>query len=79
MVMTNNQTLPHFSNILSDNRSLLKINNRLKHFFKEQPTIAYHQNKNSRDIIGDTTIKNNNVVRKQRAELKNGYYKPRFS
>ena len=79
MLMTNNQTLPHFSNILSDNRSLLKINNRLKHVFKEQPTIAYHQNKNLRDIKGDTTIKNNNVVRKQRAELKNGYYKPCFS
>ena len=38
-VMTFNQTLPNFRKVLSENWSLLKINNRLKHAFKEQPII----------------------------------------
>ena len=65
-----NQTLPNFRKILSDNWSLLKINSRLKHVFNEQPVIAYRRNKNLRDVIGDTTIKNNKVVRKQKSTLK---------
>ena len=74
-----NQTLPNFRKILSDNWSLLKINSRLKHVFNEQPVIAYRRNKNLRDVIGDTTIKNNKVVRKQKSTLKSGYSKPCFS
>ena len=66
-------------NILSDNWSLLKVNNRLKHVLKEQPIVAYRRNKSLRDVIRDTTIKNNKVVRKQKAKLKGGYYKPCFS
>ena len=37
----------------------------LKHLFKEQPIIAYQRNKNFRDVIVDTSIENNKVVRKQ--------------
>ena len=74
--MTHNQTLPNLTKILSDDWSLLKINNRLKHIFKEQPIIAYHLNKNLRYVIGDTTVENSKAVRKQKSALKNGYYKP---
>ena len=77
--MTYNQTLPTFRKVLSDSWSLLKINNRPKHIFKEQPIIVYHRNKNFRDMIGDTTIENNKVVRKQKPILKSGYCKPCFS
>ena len=41
--------------------------------------IANCPNKNLRYIIGDTTIKNNKVVRKQKPTLKSGYCKPWFS
>ena len=62
--MTYNQTVPNFGKILSDNWSLLKINNRLKHIFKEQSVIGYRQNKNLRYMIGDTTTENNKAIRK---------------
>ena len=74
-----NQILPKFRKILSDNWSLIKVNNRLKHVFKEQPIIAYRRNKNLRDMIGGTTIKSNRAVGKQRTILKRGYCKPCFS
>ena len=45
LVKTYNQTLLNFRKTLSDNWSLLNINNRLKHIFKEEPIIAYSQNK----------------------------------
>ena len=38
--------------------------------------IANRPNKNLRYIIGDTTIKNNKVVRKQKPTLKSGCCKP---
>ena len=76
--MTYNQTLPNFIKILSDNWSLLKINNRLKDVFKEQPIITHRRNKNLRDVIGDTTVKNNILVKKQKPTLKSGYFKPCF-
>ena len=62
--MTYHQTVPNFGKILSDNWSLLKINNRLKHIFKEQSIIGYRQNKNLRYMIGDTTTENNKAIRK---------------
>ena len=77
LVMTYNQTLPNFRKILSNNWSLLKINKRLKHVFKEQRIIAYRQEKLG-DAIGGTTIKNNKVVKKQKPILKSGYFKPCF-
>ena len=45
--MACNQALPK----KNFNYSLLKINKRLKHVFKEQPTKAYHRNKNLRDFF----------------------------
>ena len=77
--MAYNQTLPNFIKILSDNWSLLKINIRLKNVFKEQPIITHRRNKNLRDVIGDTTVKNNKLVKKQKPTLKSGYFKPCFS
>ena len=62
--MTYNHTLPNFRKILSDNWSLLIINNRLKNIFKEQLIIAYLQNKHLRDMIEDTTTEKTKVVRK---------------
>ena len=62
--MTYHQTVPNFGKILSDKWSLLKINNRLKHIFKEQSVIGYRQHKNLRYMIGDTTTENNKAIRK---------------
>ena len=62
--MTYNHTLPNFRKILSDNWSLLIINNGLKNIFKEQLIIAYLQNKHLRDMIEDTTTEKTKVVRK---------------
>ena len=64
LVITYNHTLPNFRKILSDNWSLLIINNRLKNIFKEQLIIAYLQNKHLRDMIEDTTTEKTKVVRK---------------
>ena len=38
----------------------------LEHVFKEQLIIAYRRNKNLRDMMGRTTLKNNKAVRKQK-------------
>ena len=77
--MTYNQTLPNFRKILSDNWNLLKLYNRLKHVFKEQPITAYRRNENLRDVIGDTTIENNKVVGKQKPISNSSYCKPSIS
>ena len=70
--MKYNQTLPNFRKVLRNNWSLLNINIRLKHIFKEHSIIAYRRNKNLRYMIGDTNIENNKVVRKQKPILKSG-------
>ena len=64
LTMAYNHTLPSFRKVLGDNWSFPKINNRLKHVFKEQPIIAYRRYKNLGNMIGYTTIKNNKLVRK---------------
>ena len=61
--MTYNQTLPNFRKILSNDWSLLRIKNGLKHIFNQQ-------NKNLTGKIGGTNIENNKVVRKQKPILK---------
>ena len=76
--MTHNQTLTKFRKILGDNWSLLKINSRRKHIFKEKLIIAYCQNKSLRDLIGDTTIENNKLVTKQKPKLRSDYCKLYF-
>ena len=44
---------------------LLKINPDIAQSFQQEPIIAYRRNKNLRDLIGQTTIKNNKVQRSQ--------------
>ena len=76
--MAYDQTLPNFSKILNNNCSLLKIDNRLKHVFKEQPITAYCQNRNLRYMIGYITMEINKAVREQKPIFKIGYDKPYF-
>lgn len=61
LIRTYNQTLPNFRKTLSGYQSLLKIKNRVKDAFKEQLIIAYCSNKILGDMIGGTTIENNQV------------------
>ena len=44
-----------------------------------KPIVAYGRNKHLRDVTGGTTVENSEVVRKQKAILKNCYCKPCFS
>ena len=59
---------------------MLKISNKLTHvFFCKKPIIAYCQNKNLKDITGDTTIENKKELRRQNRILNDGYCIPWFS
>ena len=53
LVLTYNQTLPNFWEMVEDSYSLVK-NNKLKHFFEEKPYQLI-----LKDITRGTTIKNN--------------------
>ena len=47
------------------------------YIYNEKFIIAYRKDKNLKDIIGDATIENNKVLRKQKLILlKEGYCKP---
>ena len=54
--------------------NLLQINEEPKQAFAHSPKLVYRRNKNLRDFIGQTTIKNNKV--QKRKELKPGKCRP---
>ena len=69
LVLTYNQTIPNFRKIIEGNWSLLKTNYKRKSTINNKPITAHHQNKNLKDIIGRTTVKNSKVLRKQKRIL----------
>ena len=73
-ITTYNKQLPKFKTVIEKHWNLLQINEDLKHTFKDPPIYAYRRNKNLRDLIGQTTLVNNKVVR--RKELKTGTCRP---
>ena len=63
MITTYNKTLSNIRQAIKNRWSLLHINDEIKTSFTEEPFIAYRRKSNLRDIIGQTTIKNNKVYR----------------
>ena len=76
-ITTYNKTLPRIQSAIEKQWNLLQINEELANVFQEKPKIAYRRNKNLRDMIGQTTIKNNKIVRNK--GLKQGKCRPCFS
>ena len=68
--LTFNETLPNIRKAINNNWHILNINENLAETFSEKPIIAYKRNKNLRDYIGQTTIENNKVVRKNKTNWK---------
>ena len=73
-ITTFNKTLPHIKTAIDKTWNLLKINKDIASAFEAKPIVAYRRNQNLRDLIGQTTIQNNSVVRKKK--LNNGRCKP---
>ena len=63
MVVTYNKRLPKLKPILEDSWKILAINDTERQKFTEKPLICYRRNKNLRDMIGQTRISRNKVVK----------------
>ena len=73
-ITTYNKSLPRIKSAFDKHWNLLQINEELKQAFTHSPKLVYRRNKNLRDFIGQTTIKNNKV--QKRKELKPGKCRP---
>ena len=56
---TFNEYLPNIRNIRNKNWQLLQTNKKIASFFTEKPMLTLRQNKNLRDLIGQTNISRN--------------------
>ena len=63
LVVTYNKRLPKLKPILEDSWKILAINDTERQKFTEKPLISYRRNKNLRDMIGQTRISQNKVVK----------------
>ena len=70
-ITTYNKTLPTIQSAINKQWNLLKINDNLAEIFKEQPKTVYRQNKNLRDLIGQTTLKTTKFVGKRHFNKEN--------
>ena len=66
LVTTFHRQIPDFKSVIEKHWNLLQINQDLKTTFKDSPVYGYRRNKNLKDIIGQTTLRNNKVLRKNR-------------
>lgn len=64
-IVTYNRKLPNLKRILDETWSHLQINPTERQKFVEKPIVCYRRNKNLRDLIGQTRIEKNKVVRKK--------------
>ena len=64
LVVTYDNRLPNIKKILDEDWKILQINENEGRKFSEKPRLCYKRNKNLRDILGQTRIKNNKVVRR---------------
>ena len=69
-VTTYNRNLPDVKKCIDKTWNLLQINDNIKQSFIEKPFIVYRRKQNLRDILGQTTILNNQVKKSNR--LKTG-------
>ena len=65
IIVTYNQRLPNLKGILNNTWEHLQINPTVKEKFVEKPIVCYKRNRNLRDILGQTKISRNRVVRKK--------------
>ena len=65
LILTYNRKLPNLRGILEETWSHLHINPTERQKFAEKPIICYRRNRNLRDLIGQTRIEKNRVVRKK--------------
>ena len=65
-ITTFHKALPNIKSAIDKHWNILKINSDLQDTFKDKPFIAYRRNRNLKDLIGQTTIKNNKVVRQKK-------------
>ena len=65
LVVTYDNCLPKIKEILDEDWKLLQINESESSKFSEKPLICYKRNKNLRDILGQTKLKNGKVIRKK--------------
>ena len=65
LVVTYDKRLPRIKEILEESWSILKINEAEGQKFKEKPLLSYRRNKNLRDILGQTSLIGNKIVRKR--------------
>lgn len=63
LVVTYNRRLPKLKNIVEESWKILEINDTERQKFNEKPLICYRRNKNLRDILGQTRISRNKVVK----------------
>ena len=73
-ITTYNKTLPRIKTAIEKHWNLLQINEELQQSFEQKPKLVYRRNKNLRDYIGQTTIRNNKVLKKR--DLKEGKCRP---
>ena len=64
LIVTYNRTLPNLKKIISSTWNHLQINPTTADKFQERPIVCYKRNPNLRDLIGQTKISRNRVVRK---------------
>ena len=67
LIITYNRTLPDLNDIINKTWEHLQINPSTAAKFPEKPILCYKRNRNLRDLIGQTKISRNKVVRNREA------------
>ncbi len=69
-VLTYSPRLPNAKAAVDKHWNILQINGKMQEIFQEKPMMAYRRNQNLGDILGQKTIRNNKVVRKDTSKQK---------
>ena len=75
-VITYNTQLPNLKEAIDKHWNTLNINTQMQNIFKDKPIIAFRRNKNLRDILGQKTLRNGKIIRKQAITNKKGWCRP---
>ena len=68
-ITTFHKNLPNIRSAINKHWNILKINPELEETFQNtKPFLAYRRNRNLKDLIGQTTLNNNKVIRKKPKE-----------
>ena len=63
LIVTYNKDLPNLKQIIDNTWNHLEINPTTSTKFQEKPIVCYKRNQNLRDIIGQTRLSRNRVIR----------------